>query len=183
MIDEETRQRIQVRLGPLVAMFPNFHPTIETFEAYVMVLADIDSAVLETAVLHLLEQPLDFMPTAGRIREVAFDLADNAGGSGIPDAYAAWEEVLSAIREYGSYRTPIFSNELIERAVRHVGGWRELCASENTVADRARFLEAFSRLRSRHREDSRMMPVVRDQMKLLAGKLSAQRMIEKPKDE
>ena len=174
-IDPEEKQRIEYRLAPLAAMFPNWKPDALTIEAYVVALVDVDPLSLESAILHLLSQPLSFMPTAGTIRHTAFDL--QAGNGGPPTAYEAWGLVGTAIKAGAGYPVAgVFSkpdvHPLVEKAVNFIGGWRHLAASENYTADRARFVDAYNQVREREIEDVRMLPQVREQLKILADGLS-----------
>lgn len=175
-ISPEEKQRIQYRLAPLAAMFPNWKPDDLTIEAYVVALVDIDPLSLEASILHLLSQPRDFMPTAGTIRHVAFDL--QAGNGGPPGAYEAWEIVGKAIKAGAGYPTVgVYPDPdvhpLVEKTVGYIGGWRHLAASENYIADRARFVDAYNQVREREVEQVRMLPQVREQLKILADNLSA----------
>jgi hypothetical protein len=179
-VDENTRQRVQERIAPLASMFPNWHGTPETVEAYVQVLADLDPLMLEAAIFQLLSTRLDFMPTAGTIRQTAYDLSDRAAGRLGP--YEAWEAVVRAFADVGAYRSPDFDDPIIGDAVKAVGGWRNLCASDNMVADRARFIDAYTRLSSRRREDEAMLPDMRRRFILLVDKLSANRSLPQPSE-
>ena len=177
-IPPEEKQRIEYRLAPLAAMFPNWKPDDLTIEAYVVALADIDPLSLESAILHLLSQDRDFMPTAGTIRHTSFDL--QAGNGGPPTAYEAWELAGKAINAGAGYPvTGIFQDPdvhpLVDKAVRYIGGWRQLATSENYVSDRARFIDAYNQVREREIEEVRMLPQVREQVKALADGLSIDR--------
>ena len=174
-IHPEEKQRIEYRLAPLAAMFPNWKPDDLTTEAYVVALADVDPLSLEAAILHLLSQPLKFMPSAGEIRHASFDL--QAGNGGPPTAYEAWGIVGTAIKAGAGYPvTGVYPapdvHPLVEKTVNYIGGWRHLAASENYTADRARFIEAYNQVREREVEQVRMLPQVREQMKALADGLS-----------
>ena len=65
-------------------------------------------------------------------------------GKGRPEAGEAWGEVSRAFGSCGRDRQPEWSTPAITLAVRAVGGWRHLCSSTNTTADRARFLENYT---------------------------------------
>jgi len=150
-ITEQDRQRVAERLAPLAAMFPNWKPTPQTIEAYVVVLADVDPFLLEAAIFELLSRPLEFMPVAGKIRQVAFDL----GAPAIPDPYEAWSEVL------GYFRGQTDVHPMVDRAVALLGGWKLLGQSENQVADRARFLECYRMATEKSEDSRRALPQVK----------------------
>lgn len=182
-IPAEDQTRIRQTLAPLAGMFPHWDPGDETIMGYIVTLADLDSLLLESAVFHLLSQPLKFMPTAGEIRHAAFDLRDGNGGP--PDPYEAWAQVEQA--KNNGAGNPLFKDRdhnvhpLVEKAVRYIGGWRNLAMSENHVSDRARFIDAYGQVKDREIEDQRMLPEVRDTMKALADQL-AKPQLEKRKD-
>lgn len=80
-------------------------------------------------------------PSIAEIREAVLELEEGpvrAGGEG-------WRDFLDAVGRYGSYRVPVFSDPVVSRVVQSLG-WKELCLSENQVADRARFIELYDKL-------------------------------------
>jgi len=192
-IDEPDRQRVLERLAPLVAAFPNFHPDPATFEAYVLVLVDVDPLLLEAAILQLISRPLEFMPSPGRIREEALDLMD--GRLSGPDAWALVAQELR--RGVGHFTGPVvayvpgsdqpvtsYGEEPrvppdVQRAVDAVGGWSRLRSSDNYSADRARFLEAYAVYADRSRNDARMLPAVRQVVSALAGRMQSPALLPK----
>jgi len=86
-----------------------------------------------------------WMPSVADLRRAALELEvghRNAGGE-------AWGLVLRAIGRWGMNRAPgvdfVFEDPVAARCVDALG-WRELCLSENQVADRARFVELYDQL-------------------------------------
>lgn len=167
--------------------FPNWKVTEETYEIYYQLLGDIPAEELKAAVLHCLtEAGRAFAPSVGEIRGAVAELRGMA--SNVPSPFRAWQEVLGQFRETGSYGTPKFSHPLIDQAVRQMG-WRELCMSENQIADRARFLQCYEQLVGRATREDMLLPEVRgyieangarlmapsDSMRLLADKLTVKR--------
>jgi len=65
----------------------------------------------------------------------------------------AWGEVIAQIRSVGSWGQPVFKNKVIEQTVDRMG-WKELCLSENQVADRAHFLKIFETLMTRENKET-----------------------------
>lgn len=63
-----------------------------------------------------------------------------------PDPDAAWGEVTKAIRAHGSYgeQAALESMSADVQAVVQAMGWRELCMSENQMADRAHFMKLYA---------------------------------------
>lgn len=110
-----------------------------------------------------------WLPSPAEIRTMATDLECGevrAGGE-------AWGSVLKAIRGAGVYRRPgvdfKFADPVVLEAVL-LFGWEELCSSENTVADRARFIELYDRIaeKSRRRETIEALPAVKRYRELQA---------------
>lgn len=164
-------------IGVLAQFFPayankrNADDWRATITAYYLVLCDIDDEVLERAALDLGGRAA-FFPSAGELRQAAFDLYDL--GHDIPTAQDAWAEVSRRLRsgfyvqdEHGAYqrrapRAEDWSHPLIQKAVDGVGGWQTLRAQDaNEAANRARFLEAYQVYAARERRDRDMLPYVR----------------------
>lgn len=158
-INENDRQRIIQGLAPLASMFPNWKPSRETIEVYVQILADLDPLMLEASIFHLLSIDLEFMPSAGRIRQVAFDMLH----TDLPDPYEAWEQVIRDVRAGAGHpiaRTEPKAHSLAIRAVEMIGGWEMLATSELIAADRKRFIECYRALRSYKQTEYRRLPLV-----------------------
>ncbi len=65
----------------------------------------------------------------------------------------AWGDVLEQVGATGRYRSPRFADPITARCVARLG-WEELCASENAVADRARFAKLYDTLAREAAEDA-----------------------------
>jgi hypothetical protein len=107
-------------------------------------LADLDYAVANAAAERLIATS-KWIPTIAEIREAC--LAITAGPK-VPGG-EAWGAVMRAIGRFGAYRTPgvefNLEDPIAQRCVLSLG-WRELCLSENAIADRARFIELYDQL-------------------------------------
>lgn len=171
----------------IAVAYPNWPVTEETNEIYFQLLGDIPGEELKAAVLHCLtEAGRKFAPSVGEIRGAVAELRGMAGN--VPSPFRAWQEVLEQFRLTGSYGTPQFSHPLITQAVRQMG-WRELCMSENQIADRARFLQCYEQILSRAAKEDMLLPEVRgyiesngaqlmapaESMRLLADRLSGKK--------
>jgi hypothetical protein len=177
-------QKITQALAILTAAYPNNKITGETIRVYQITLQDIPGDVLEKAILHLTTTN-KFFPTIAEIRDAAYLIM--VGTNKIPSAYEAWGEVQNEIARCGDYfrytiqtNTPAYSHPLIELAVKKLG-YKQLCYSDNLVADRAHFFKVYESLYQRAVDDLKMLPEVRNfqehyqiegQVKLLAQKLS-----------
>ena len=160
-------------LAALAALYPYFKLKPVTIDAYYAILGDLDENLLEAATLQIGSEGRRFFPVAGELRQCAFDLLDRQAD--VPTAWDAWAEVCKRIGDTGYDRKwiPEFSHPLIKRAVDAVGGWLVLCMSENGVADRARFAQAYETLAKRERIKSRILPEVREAVERLAAESGA----------
>jgi hypothetical protein len=104
------------------------------------------------AALRVLIQTRQFMPTVAEIRATAIDIMRGPQPSGADQ----WGNVLRAMRERGAYRTPgvdfVFNDPITAKCVQQMH-WQTLCLSENSVADRARFIELYDKLASEARRE------------------------------
>jgi hypothetical protein len=139
-------------------VYSSYHLSSSAVEVYVRLLADIPGEVLERAALEHISRS-NYFPAIAELRSAAFDILEAI--SPIPTDYEAWGEVQSEIRRVGHVGQPQFSHELIARAVELLG-WRYLCLSENPVADRAHFVQAYQALREGKRRDTRRLQIVGD---------------------
>ncbi len=153
----------------LGAFYPNFQLKEETLIAYRSVLDDLPSEILRAAALQI-GATSKWFPAASELRATAWELIEREHG--VPSAPDAWAEVTDAMWRIGIYHQPKFSHDLVQRAVDAIGGWTNLCMSEQATADRARFFESYSILLDRARTDARMLPAVRKVMSELAAKMS-----------
>jgi hypothetical protein len=146
----------------------------DTQAIYRRMLADLDYPAANAAIERLLATA-KFMPTVAEIREatLAIESGEQKPGG------EAWGEVLKAVSVYGSYRTPgvefTFSDPVTARCVDSLG-WSSLCLSENTVADRARFIELYDKqaAQSRRKQLSESLPAMQRFRAIEAEKRTAQ---------
>ena len=150
----------------VAAAYPSFTVKQDMLEAYHAILGDLEPGLLKAAALQLASERRAFFPSAGELRTAAFDLLER--GDGTPTASEAWGEVKLQIGAVGYVGTPEFSHPLIGKAVRIIG-WRDLCWSDNAVAERARYIQAYEALLNRQRTEVAMLPQVRDTVLALSG--------------
>ncbi len=153
-MDHEAVERIMRTIAPLAALYPNWKPEEATYEVYAQVLADLDPDMLEQAIAFLLNEPREFMALPAHIRQAAFRLEDLQ--SDYPDAYTAWAQVT----EHFHSNAPIhpFAREVADL----IGGLRAIGQSDNPVAERARFIDAFNAANERRQREQRMLPATRN---------------------
>jgi hypothetical protein len=163
--------KVMVSLLPLYPHAP--HLTKAHYQAYQKLLRDLPFAVLDKAAWQAAANSPKFYPTAMDLRNATFELMEDA--SALPTEDEAWAEVSKSFGPYGRYRgAPEWSHELIGYAIDAVGGYIPLCASENAVADRAHFKQAYRGLRERHRNAQRALPEVREAIARLAAGMQPQ---------
>ena len=63
---------------------------------------------------------------------------------------------------------PKFKDPLIQKAV-DIMGWKELCLSENQVADRAHFMKIYDKLVERKCEEWAVLTYIKENLKLIGG--------------
>ena len=130
----------------LMACYPQAPMGQESVQAYARHLADLDPEVCDVAIKRCIATSR-FLPSIAEIREQAAACLDNA-----PDAEEAWGIVMGEIRRKGYNGTPVFPHSRIADAVKAIGGWYEVCTSENATADRSHFVKAYSAATKRSRE-------------------------------
>jgi hypothetical protein len=141
----------QVEVAELVTMltlaFPR--PVIQegTMRLYEKMLIDLDKDKAHAAVARLIGTA-KFLPTIAEIRSASADLVMGPRRVGAE----AWGDVNEAVRKFGRYRAPVFSDPIVAECVRCFG-WQSICDSTNDIADRARFVELYDQLAARVRSD------------------------------
>ncbi len=156
-----TEKDIAGIVAQLSAAYPNWNVTPYTVEVYYQDLKDIPTDELMVAAQYCrtsTTRDQRFAPSAGEIRGAVTELRRSA--MNIPSAYDAWQEVMRGMVERIGYDAPEWSSPLIDRVVKSLG-WRNLCMSENQVADRARFIQAFEQLIERAEKEQMLIPEVR----------------------
>ena len=164
----------------LVALAASSNPTMQSKDpapivaAWSLMLADLDPVVAKAAVIKVCRES-DYFPSVARIVAAAEEL--DPRNEKLPTAAEAWEEVEKLIIQFGPYRAPQYSCDLVRRTVRAIG-WLQLCCSENPAADRAHFLKLYESMRSKHKEQKEIEQVMKiagvgDLIRALAGSTQA----------
>lgn len=130
---------------------------------YQQALSDIPFDVLETAVKDHVTTSKWF-PSIAELREKAMSYSVPQ----IPTAMEGWGEVQKEIRRTGYLGKPTFSNPVTARVVDALG-WKYLCLSEDSMADRAHFLKAYEQVAARETREVIMLPEVRELAKRLTA--------------
>lgn len=154
----------------LSAAYPAWQVNEYTIEVYYQDLRDLPSDLLFAAAAKARTNSgrnMAFAPSTGEIRQAAAEILRSVRG--VPSSYQAWQEVVRAMLEVGSYGTPTWTHPLIGQTVDALG-WRNLCMSENAVADRARFIQAFEQLSDRAEVEMMEPPQVRGYIEKASGR-------------
>lgn len=137
----------------LLSAYPNSQATVETVAVYDRLLSDIPPGDLQTVVDQCLAT-CKFLPTIAEIRDRWHALTRTLCQ---PTATDGWDEVQREIRRVGYIGTPYFANAITARVVKAMN-WRDLCASENVIADRAHFMRMYEQLAERGEQVQRLLP-------------------------
>lgn len=137
---------------------PTFLPDRDAVNVWYKLLQDIDYNIANAAIQkYMLTQK--FPPTIADIREMAATVSNGDK----PLWSDGWEQVLNNLRKYGMCTYD--PDRLIEcmnsfdpltrMAVERLG-WKELCKSENIMADRANFRMIFEQLAERQQKNNQL---------------------------
>lgn len=131
----------------------NLLPNNQAMELWFAQLQDIPYKVAEVG-LNKWVSLNKWSPSIADIREMASSIAHGE----LPSWGDAWEEVLRAIRRYGSYRPVEAMNSLspLARKATERIGFRNLCVSENISADRANFRMIYEQLADREKKEAQL---------------------------
>ncbi len=130
-------------IAMLTTAYPKFElSSKEAIKLWYMMLQDIDFEIMKSAVIkHIAES--EYPPTIASLRKLATQIS-NPQIQAITGA-DAWGEVVKAIRNYGysaEQKALESMSELTRKIVKRFG-FKNLCMSDNTVADRAHFIKAY----------------------------------------
>jgi len=139
-------------------VYPSFRLNSSAIEVYVKLMADIPGSVLEQAALDHISRST-FFPSVAELRSAAFSILEAADP--IPTEYEAWREVQAEVARVGHAGQPELGNPVARQVVEQLG-WRSLCLSENPVADRAHFVQAYQALAERERYSARRLHLVNE---------------------
>lgn len=132
---------------------PNFLPDADSIKIWYQLLQDIDYQIANVAIQkYILTNK--FPPTIADIREGAA-----AAVIGEKKLWSdGWEEVLTAIRRYGSYRETEALDSMSETTRQAVNrlGYKNLCMSENISVERANFRMIYEQLEDRKYKESQI---------------------------
>lgn len=141
-------------------------------------LADIPGEVAAAATKRMIAT-LKFPPSIADIREAVAKATQDAQGK--LSAGEAWAKVKSAISLYGSYRTEAAKEYLgadVWRAVEYIGGWVDLCISEDPeTVKSAQFERRYNAMIDQQAQLVQIPTSVRNDMARLVGPMAEKMLI------
>jgi hypothetical protein len=159
----ETKKLIAV----LAAAYPSANRTASDLEAMASVwhrvLANVPYAEADHAAYEIIGTSR-FMPSVSELLSRIRAKHETPRRTGIE----AWGDVMRAVSNFGAYRDPKFDDPAVAQVVRAMG-WQELCASENQVADRARFVDAYEQIAKRNEHAKQVAALPLPQLKQIGG--------------
>jgi hypothetical protein len=156
------RTEVAKLLGILRVAYPYFYSKNTsaediglTVELWHDMLMDFSSEQAKLGLMKLISTHMEYPPNIAQVRKAIVETIEPA----LPTSGEAWSEVQNAILSYGIYRTDEGLNSLSEVTLKAVKtmGWRELCISENQIADRAHFFKIYDVFAKRH-DETRLIP-------------------------
>lgn len=128
-------------------------PNQQAMELWYRELCDITYKVAEAALRKWVVNN-KWSPSIAEIRDMTATVTQGK----IPDWGEGWEQVLMAIRKYGSYRETEAMESLDDITKQCVTrlGFKNICMSENIASDRANFRMIYEQLAERKKVDQKM---------------------------
>jgi len=170
-----TSNEVSVLLGILRTAYPRFYMDMtkaeikNTVDLWADYLSDVDLETAKTVIQSLIAK-CKFPPTIAELREQV----SNIKYASIDDVGMAWGEVTSAIKKFGLYsqEEALASMSEITRQIVKRLGFRELCLSDNTMADRAHFFRIYNIMVSRLEEERLLPDAMRSKIQTLADSMA-----------
>ena len=137
----------------------NILPNQQALELWYRELQDIPAPVAEAS-LRKWVAINKWSPSIAEIREMTVNITE---GEELTWG-ESWERAVKAIRKYGSYnpREALDSLDPLTRRCVESLGFRELCVSENPMADRANFRMVFETLAKREKTEKQLALPLRE---------------------
>ena len=170
-----TPKEVSILLGILRTAYPRFYVDAtsasikESVDVWTVMLSDINFETAKLALQRLIAT-CKFPPSIAEVRESVAAIQYVP----LPDVGDAWSEVNAAIRNYGYYRQSeaLASMRETTRMVVQRMGWRELCMSENDMADWAHFLRIYESIENRTKEQRQLPLALRENIAMIGQSMS-----------
>ena len=165
-----TQKETAYLLSILRAAYPRFYYDVSpddlkiSVDTWAVMLSDTNLEIATVALQRLIATS-KFPPTIAEMRESISAVVH----PDMPDSGDAWGEVIKAISNYGYYRQEEAlqsMREPVALAVKRMG-WRDLCMSENGMADRAHFLRIYETMEKRTAEDNLLPTSLKEKIALI----------------
>lgn len=155
-----TKTEVIKIIGILSANYRNFPEQGKeqiTIELWNTMLEDVTYEVAEIAIKKFLSES-SYPPTIADIRQQVAEILKPR----VTPAIEAWGNVTKVIRKYGSYNEQKALDELddLTRKTVQYFGYRDLCISENAMADRAHFLKTYETMAERVTKENLLSPKI-----------------------
>lgn len=141
-----------------------FLPDKDAVMIWYSLLKDLEYKTLNLAIQKYIATG-KFPPTVAELRECAVGILEPLAQS---DYGQGWEQVTKAIGKYGycnAEEALASMDEVTRKCVKRLG-WKNICMSENQVADRANFRQIYEQEIQRHREHKQLPESVREAIAL-----------------
>ena len=158
-----SREEVVEVVNMVGAAYPWVNMTKDTINVWLLVLQDIDGDGAKAAALDLLNQPNQYPPSAGMIRQRAFDLA-GGGDDGWETGWQAWKKHLNECRQ-PEYLCPHDLATIYDAVTAHTVraiGWQTLARmdADQEATIRAQFRDIWKAQAARQAERDRRHPAV-----------------------
>ena len=171
-----TRKETIQLLALLSATYPRFKLDTDelTINAWHEMLQDLPGDIVGVAVRRMIST-LQYPPTIADIRQAVADSTQDATGA--INAGEAWRKVMKAVSDYGYYQPEAaraYLGEDVWRAVEYIGGWSDMCVSEDPESVRsAQFERRYNAMLAQRKEQIQIPASVREDMQKLTAPLVA----------
>ena len=136
-----------------VYTYPSFLPDADALNVWYSLLQDLPYEVCNVAIQKYMMTETE-VPTIASIRKLCASVVEGE----TKDWGDGWEEVLMAIRQFGSYREKEAMDSMsgITRNCVERLGFRNICMSENISVDRANFRQLYQAIEERENTEKRV---------------------------
>ncbi|MGV8168145.1 MAG: replicative helicase loader/inhibitor [Alkaliphilus sp.] len=167
-----TKQETTIILGILKTAYPRFYINLseeavkETILLWHEMLSDYTLQTVKIATKKLIAEMI-YPPT---IADVRASLVEITTKKPVLDASEAWGQIKKAIAKYGYYQEKKalerMNDEVREIVMRF--GFKNLCMSENQMADRAHFIKLYDRYVVEEKRQKQIPWAIKKQQELIA---------------
>lgn len=144
-----------------------FLPNGDSVKIWYELLKDMDYKVLNLAIQKYMLTG-KFPPTIAELRECAVGITDPTTTNDYGDG---WEQVQKAISKYGYYNADealASMDKVTQQCVKRLG-WKNICLSENPVADRANFRQIYEQEKLKRKELEQLPDKVKHAIEQIQG--------------